>query len=951
MGRFDTAVRKPEYNDNCQKILSTEFANIFKELNSEEEYESLLASLDELTNITNSLYMMDNHGSYPILNNIPAKDGISNLDELKTAYNKVYSSTESLLKKFTKENINDNPNYKKSGKTLISLNRLLRQDTALLNTFSSDEFVSLPELMYRSGVKTYDAKDVVQKKVGGNQSSRIPMKLTDSDGKTIEGFFTENTIYDPFTEFEKAVKEVSTLVENDYPENVLTRFNAFTDDTIQKKAGKRFEYIRDRHPDTKEKMDFAYVVKHYDVYSLPNLLEGLSESETKQFLDALKKLTKEFSKHYSLQDSINQSREMSYGANIDRRNSAMSDVASLLGIRHLIAESEDVRIIDSDGKEHTGTFMEMADGVPIDSVRFTNEKQFTGQAKKDLSDLQILDYLCFNVDRHSGNLFYKQDDANRITGIIGIDNDASFGKKEEFENVSFNRLTNISSIKYISKDLSEKLLNLDKATYRAALESRGIPAEEIAAFGARLEDCQELAKTALRNLDDINNEHLEEDDFAVALSDKIFAKIKMDDFVKEEQLEDNDRKYKNIFHRLKTYSNDLHEIPPKEFERIDMSDKEAKEFDTSEKTENGLRDTLRLLIDYKNKFDDATSFFRGSSKNYKDMQTEVNNAIDTLSEILSDKGVTKMSITPEDFATCKKALNKVFEKTNHYIFEKSREEKRSNYAENRLNLAKDFSNNLKKSVSSIEYGSDYERTNMEVMNINKISSSMLEEIGKTEEAMEKYNDFTDSNDKATFIFNDLPKLSSQAYEKFNEKIDTLINNPELKSNTDLIGRLNVAKNISDICKKGKEAYDILSTNTEYQGEKLGENHTFKNLSECKLAFLKMKIVDNVINAKYAGNVQKTFELYQKKLGEINKTNKSDLSLDETLNSVIKGSSFFEKFESMNFRETQRVLDDSNISNRKQFISLNTSMDNALNIQKEPSCDNNTPMLIKNTRIK
>ena len=45
-----------------------------------------------------------------------------------------------------------------------------------------------------------------------------------------------------------------------------------------------------------------------------------------------------------------------------------------------------------------------------------------------LADMQVLDYLCGNVDRHGANLVYQLDDNGKIIGIQGIDNDSSFAR-------------------------------------------------------------------------------------------------------------------------------------------------------------------------------------------------------------------------------------------------------------------------------------------------------------------------------------------------------------------------------------------------------------------------------------------------------------------------------------------------------------------------------------------
>lgn len=48
---------------------------------------------------------------------------------------------------------------------------------------------------------------------------------------------------------------------------------------------------------------------------------------------------------------------------------------------------------------------------------------------KQIADLQALDFLCGNVDRHDGNFSFQisKDRPPRVLGIKGFDNDTSFG--------------------------------------------------------------------------------------------------------------------------------------------------------------------------------------------------------------------------------------------------------------------------------------------------------------------------------------------------------------------------------------------------------------------------------------------------------------------------------------------------------------------------------------------
>jgi len=70
---------------------------------------------------------------------------------------------------------------------------------------------------------------------------------------------------------------------------------------------------------------------------------------------------------------------------------------------------------------------------------------------RSLVELQIIDYLCLNVDRHPGNLMYQVNQEGIITGIQGIDNDSSFGRRRcsQIEN---------AKLKVISKSMADKVM-------------------------------------------------------------------------------------------------------------------------------------------------------------------------------------------------------------------------------------------------------------------------------------------------------------------------------------------------------------------------------------------------------------------------------------------------------------------------------------------------------------
>ena len=117
-------------------------------------------------------------------------------------------------------------------------------------------------------------------------------------------------------------------------------------------------------------------------------------------------------------------------ANMSRRNVATSRVAELLGVGDLVARSRSAEIYDkATGKTIRGNLMDQAKGVKHSEVRDKlKQGEYTAGFMRDMMNLQVLDMLCGQVDRHQGNMMFRTDnETGQVFGIQGIDNDGAFG--------------------------------------------------------------------------------------------------------------------------------------------------------------------------------------------------------------------------------------------------------------------------------------------------------------------------------------------------------------------------------------------------------------------------------------------------------------------------------------------------------------------------------------------
>lgn len=201
---------------------------------------------------------------------------------------------------------------------------------------------------------------------------------------------------------------------------------------------------------------------------------------------------------------MNKTAGIAPGSPIEPRNVAMSVVADMIGMGELLARSTSAKIM-KDGKPVEGVFMERAKGMERDRI---NDEAKTGTAGRvdtqnkeviqSISDIQALDFLCGNVDRHARNMTYRletdKNGAKKITGVTGIDNDLSFGTLDDKYHVG--RMCPPDELPVMRRSTAEKILGLDPELLSHSLYTQLSPEERKAAQG-RLKSLQAKIKKDL----------------------------------------------------------------------------------------------------------------------------------------------------------------------------------------------------------------------------------------------------------------------------------------------------------------------------------------------------------------------------------------------------------------------------------------------------------------------
>ncbi|MBR1507562.1 MAG: hypothetical protein IJ619_06135 [Eubacterium sp.] len=182
----------------------------------------------------------------------------------------------------------------------------------------------------------------------------------------------------------------------------------------------------------------------------------------------------------------------------DKRNCAMTMLSDMLGRKDLLASSTNLQIRDPEtGKIINGTFMETAEGVDCQSAKKEDLEKFNQltpekiegslQLKKDIADLQILDWLGGNSDRNPRNMMYKFDEAGNLCGLVGIDNDLTFGKEDHAKNCEGIYLENMN---VITKEMADKVMNMNREEFKNMLFGYDLSTAEVNRALKRLDDLQ-----------------------------------------------------------------------------------------------------------------------------------------------------------------------------------------------------------------------------------------------------------------------------------------------------------------------------------------------------------------------------------------------------------------------------------------------------------------------------
>ncbi len=450
------------------------------------QHRQFTEALHALSRETDRYYTMDEQGNYPVMD----EAAFAQFDKL---YRQVYGTAASLkaeLEKSNERKLEHNDKVWKAvyGALVDSLQDVLGRDLQHLHSVQRQGNETLPSLIEQARIRSYDIDGQQPERVGDNLSSRLGFSIPGPEGE-IRGFFTESVRSSEQEELEKLKRDA--IAKNPKMEVLLEDFDqeyyldSFAADDLENNVLTEYE-------------NFPGLTR--ELFGDPESFSRMNEVY-EEFNAYCRKLSQIHEKYHMMEAA-----KLGDADKVDLKNCAMSTVADLLDMKGLLAHAAPVEITyteNGEKKTMKGSFMQHAEGEDLkhqvpgkgllqpDAPVDTN----TASLKQQLSDLQVLDYICGNIDRHIGNMFYKLDETDKahpkLVGIQGIDNDASFSLHDGQKN----QMTEPKNMRVIRRKTADLVEGLTPDMLKTMLRNFNLSQEQLDAVWTRTQKLQEAIRT------------------------------------------------------------------------------------------------------------------------------------------------------------------------------------------------------------------------------------------------------------------------------------------------------------------------------------------------------------------------------------------------------------------------------------------------------------------------
>ncbi|MBR4580308.1 MAG: hypothetical protein IKO32_03650 [Lachnospiraceae bacterium] len=386
----------------------------------------------------------------------------------------------------------------------------------------------------RAVTLTVDEKSI--EKEAGNVNKRLHIKTKGPNGEEIDGYFTVHE--KPFNFIEEKDKLIKEFTGSENPMiqafgKYLLFENEFAKPTIsytmmlhQSKGDVDPEVVRTAFESPEKYFtEFKrYLQADLKKFASDNDI-GVRSKEYQELDNFVKKYTADTAAVDSLVDftakgfaldnknNILEGLQINRNASLDKRNAAMSAIASLLGVDNVLAKATNMRL-KIGNQVFKGTFMETAKGTTIDKLtqqdelmEITTHQLENPELIKSVANLAVLDLICGNPDRHPNNMSFvpmkvKDENGNMVTvlgTVVGFDNDNSFVLS--YSNLDYSEMsaTPFKHMLIIPVETANKIRDLDVDLVKALLVGYDLTAKEIDATVKRINDLKQSISAGMEH--------------------------------------------------------------------------------------------------------------------------------------------------------------------------------------------------------------------------------------------------------------------------------------------------------------------------------------------------------------------------------------------------------------------------------------------------------------------
>ena len=475
LGSYEDMLNSLQFSDERLNELHVNFRNALHALSTE----------------TDRYYETNADGNYPVMD-------AQAFAQFEALYRNAYSAASAMetgLQQANLQKLSEADRAWRSvyGNMMDMVRDVLGRDLQHLHSVQRRGNETLPALIEQSRTHVYNVDGQEMEHVGEGLSSRIAITIPGENGD-VRGFFTESISTNREGEIERIRRE--TLEKHPELAEVLANTQ------LQNHTGEVYLSLTEPSRMEGKNSDLRKWLKEVipDQAVRDRLIaDGAMFSAFVSFMKQYEALDRKYNTY--------QGNELGENDRVDQRNCAMSAIADLMGMQDLLAHAEPMQItFTKDGREQTltGSFMHFAEGQDI-------TRQIPGQGllnadapvdgdtasvKKQMADLQVLDYICGNVDRHNRNFFYQLDESDpvhpRLTGIQGIDNDASFTTHTELG--SFAQMPTPSFMQAIRSQTAAVVEGLDRDMLKTMLRNYCLTEAQLDAVWTRTQQLQEAIR-------------------------------------------------------------------------------------------------------------------------------------------------------------------------------------------------------------------------------------------------------------------------------------------------------------------------------------------------------------------------------------------------------------------------------------------------------------------------